>query len=98
MSSGSSTGRPYRLETIREEGAFGIAGCEGSGTSVGLACLIVASEPPQQVGPGGVEQVVLVQVQVVEDASAAAGPWTSPIAMARLSATTGVGVIASSWS
>jgi hypothetical protein len=59
----------------------------------------VSAQPPGQIGSGGVVWVVVVQVQLVHDRQRGGGAVDSPMAMARLRATTGVGATTtSSWS
>jgi len=61
--------------------------------------LLGPAEPAQEVGPEGVEEVVVGQVQRLDDGQGGArGPWTSATATARLRATTGVGATVMSWS
>jgi hypothetical protein len=48
-----------------EEGSFGVGGGHGGGPPVGGCGLAVAAKPPEQVGSGGVEEVVAVQVQLL---------------------------------
>jgi hypothetical protein len=71
---------------------------EREGAVDGLDRLGPPVEPVEQLGPGGVEQVVAVELERVDQGRPAPGPSRSATAMARLRATTGEGVSASSWS
>jgi hypothetical protein len=82
--------------TEPEEVPLGFRGCHRGGALVGVGRLAGPAEPPKQVSSGGVERVVVVQVQLIHQNKAAAGPCTSPMAMAWLRATTGIGATASS--
>ena len=82
-----------------EELPLGVGRRQLAARSVGGRGLAVAAESAQQVGPGGVEEVVVVQVQPVDQRQRGGGAVRPrPTATARLSATTGVGATASSWS
>ena len=91
---GNSAGQP-----AGEEGALGRVGGQLQRPLVRLPRLGGAPEPGQQVGPGGVVEVVAGQVEAVELGQ----PGGRPVAARRprrpgSSATTAVGATASSWS
>jgi hypothetical protein len=86
-----------------EESLLDRVGGERSGGVVDRRGFLVPAEAAQQVGACRVEQVVAVEAAPDVRGSStaarpAAGPRTSASATARLSATTGVGVSAYSWS
>lgn len=81
-----------------EEAAFNVGGRERCCRFVGVHGLVVALEASEQVGAGGVEPVIAGEVEAMIRARAAAGPASSPTAMARFRKTTGVGVKVRSWS
>jgi hypothetical protein len=51
--------------TEPEEMPLGVCWCHGGGALVGGGGLAVSSQPAKQIGSGGVERVVVVEVQLV---------------------------------
>ena len=76
-----------------EEAALGVVGGQLDRRGVGVGRLGAAAEAAEQVGAGGVERLVAVEVGASASTAArpAPGPATSATATARLRATTGVG-------
>lgn len=91
-------GKPAR-RSVRKRGASA-----GFATRPSAACRRPEPPPPParggpQISPGGVEQVVVGQVELVDDGQPGLrSRTTSATATARLSATTGFDVRARSWS
>ena len=95
--SGSSIGLdvvPGQLfDLLREKPPIRFRHCEVGGAFVGGLRRVWLSEPTQRCAAGCVHQVIVVEVGCdCVEVSAAPGPSVSPMAMARLSATTGVGM------
>jgi hypothetical protein len=56
-----------RTESSFKEGTFRIGRCEVGGAGIGSGSLARAPKPLQQVGPGGMEVVIVVEVKVLKD-------------------------------
>ncbi len=80
-----------------EEVPLGVGRRHGGRPLVGGRGLAVSAQPPKQVGSRGVEGVVVVQAQLVDQGQRGGGAPHLADGMARLRATTGVGAIARSW-
>ena len=50
-----------------QEGALCVGRRQGSRAGVGAGCVLGTAQPSQEVCPGGMEQVIVVKLQVVED-------------------------------
>src|SRR5438105_4828748 len=75
-----------------EEVALGVRRRQGGRTLIGGRSFAAPTQPAKQIGPRGVERVVVVQLQLVHQCQRGSGaPCTSPVAMEPLSATTKVG-------
>jgi hypothetical protein len=66
---GEQTSRALAARSLTggEPGALGLVLGQRDRLTVGLTCFVVAAEPAEQFGAGGVERVVRAEVQVVDD-------------------------------
>ena len=69
------------MQAGREQAAFGVVGGEGQGAGVGGGGLVVAAEAGEQLGAGGVEEVVAVEPvgELVDGGQRTARPARGPI-------------------
>ena len=93
----SAVRRTRASATAAEELTLGVRRGDGDGPLVGGCGLAGSAEAAKEVGSGRVEGVVVDEVQLAYQGQRRSGPGSAPIAIARLSATTGVGATSSNW-